>query len=743
MNQFRNKVAVFLIIAVTLLIVMISIQTYTSKINQQLQESVEDNLRDSVALQADNFETIFENDLLLLKSFGQTILTIGGNKEEILIAADEFAQTTFYEEIIIADINGDAINKNGDFFDARSIPIFEQVIDNQNIISNKEISYFSNESIVYIGTPLHENGNVVGALFVELSIDYFSNKLLPVYDGEGYTFLINQTGDIIAHTQSENVIAKGDNLFQELNKVQFIDKMSVQRVVEEIQHGVSNTINYYTSEEIRYAVYESIGASGWTIFTVIPDEVIRRDASAILSQTYVFSAIALGCIIILVLSILSFQNNSMREIETAAYIDDLTGIPNLVKFRKEASRILKRFHDKEFTIIKFDFVNFKSINELNNFEIGNKILIAVASVGKDVPVKPFLQARVGVDEFLLFAPKEFFKDFEKLRSIYENNFRQKALSICGHRFEFRYGRYEIEAWDKDINEIISKVTLAHKYAKDNKLEGACDYDADFNQNLIRVSQLVNKMEAALKSGEFKLFLQPKFNLKTKQIVGAEALVRWIEPTGKIIYPGDFIPVFEQNGFLTSLDSYMLRRTCEVIQRMLQEGKECVPISVNFSRVHIQNPFFVEEITTITDLHKIPRKFIEIEITESVILDNEDTIRRVVSELHRKGFTLSMDDFGSGYSSLSLLNNLDVDVIKLDRSFFKSAVDSERANTVVEHIVSMARELNITTVAEGVETIEQVEFLNEVNCEIAQGFYFARPMPADEFDSFCEEHQSNN
>ncbi len=245
-----------------------------------------------------------------------------------------------------------------------------------------------------------------------------------------------------------------------------------------------------------------------------------------------------------------------------------------------------------------------------------------------------------------------------------------------------------------------------------------------------------KMEYALKNNEFKLYLQPKYNIKTSRIIGAEALVRWQEKNGNIISPCDFIPLFELNGFIEKLDFYMLESACKQIRKWLDEGEKCIPISVNFSRIHMENEKIVEQIKKVVSGYGIPRKFIEIELTESTMINNERRMVNILNSLHESGFVLSMDDFGSGYSSLGLLKNLNVDIIKMDKSFLTNNTNEEKGNIVIESVIDLAKKLNIKTVAEGVETIEQVAFLECVNCEIAQGYYYSKPVPAE---LFCITH----
>ncbi|MEG0229030.1 MAG: EAL domain-containing protein, partial [Oscillospiraceae bacterium] len=219
-------------------------------------------------------------------------------------------------------------------------------------------------------------------------------------------------------------------------------------------------------------------------------------------------------------------------------------------------------------------------------------------------------------------------------------------------------------------------------------------------------------------------------------------VRWQKPDGILVSPSEFIPIFENNGFITKLDMYMFEQVCKIIKGWIDLNLPVIHISVNFSRNHLLNYNFINELIEISEKYHVPRKYIEIELTETVIFENEELIEAVLHKIHSAGFTFSMDDFGTGYSSLGLLKNLPVDVIKIDRSFFTNSKYIARANYVVESVMIMAKKLNIYTVAEGIEEIEQIDFLKKIGCDIVQGFYYAKPMPADDFYEFAKLNNKN-
>ena len=215
--------------------------------------------------------------------------------------------------------------------------------------------------------------------------------------------------------------------------------------------------------------------------------------------------------------------------------------------------------------------------------------------------------------------------------------------------------------------------------------------------------------------------------------GAEALVRWQKPNGTLVSPADFVPVFEKNGFITKLDYYVWEKVCQFIRGELDGGREPAPISVNVSRVNLYNPQFMETLINLVEKYKIPPRYLHLELTESVFSEEARTIQSAIKYLHKAGFTIMMDDFGSGYSSLNVLKDLDLDVLKIDMKFFSKGNTAEKGAKIIEAVIKMAESLDMTVIAEGVEEKGQVDMLTNLGCDYIQGYYFAKPMPQAQYE----------
>ncbi len=448
--------------------------------------------------------------------------------------------------------------------------------------------------------------------------------------------------------------------------------------------------------------------------------------------------IAAGVFLVLLLiaaAVLVVGRRNRAKLDTLAYVDPLTGRDNFNKFKLEATKLLAG-DSGTFEIWKLDVDRFKLFNELFGLESGDELLRLISDcIWENETVQAGCFARIASDEFVLL--RRFYADEDSMAAQREFEEKVHQRLPVAYDLHLNYGRYVLETGETDLGAIYEKVNFAHRMAKETPGIRFCDYDNRIKQALLRTQRIENSMERALVEGQFLLYLQAKYRLADEKIAGAEALVRWRDDTGELVFPGEFIPIFEKNGFITRLDFYMFTKTCQLVQSWLDAGKKPVCISVNFSRLHLANKNFVTGLCEIADRFAVPHHLLEIELTENTILGNEEALQSLLGELHEAGFTLSIDDFGTGYSALSLLKNLPVDVLKMDRGFFVDAVDTKRTRAVLQSIFEMARQLAIKTVAEGVETAQMIEILRELGCDMVQGYYYARPQPAKELTEKLE------
>jgi EAL domain-containing protein (putative c-di-GMP-specific phosphodiesterase class I) len=296
-----------------------------------------------------------------------------------------------------------------------------------------------------------------------------------------------------------------------------------------------------------------------------------------------------------------------------------------------------------------------------------------------------------------------------------------------------FGVYVITNRLLPVSSMLDKANLAAKEIKGNYLSGYAYYTEEMGRRLLIEQELINDMNEALETGQFIVYIQPKYRLDSEEPSGAEALVRWKHPEKGLISPGIFIPVFERNGFIVKLDFYVWELVCKELSQWIHEGYDPMPVSVNVSRVNLYSADLVDTLCALTEKYGVPNGMLNLEITESVYTKNPDIMREMIKKLRSRGFVVMMDDFGSGYSSLNMLKDIEVDVLKIDVKFLSDTRNELRSRSIISSIISMAKRISLMTVAEGVEKKEQAEFLSLVGCDFAQGYYYSKPMPCDEYE----------
>jgi EAL domain-containing protein (putative c-di-GMP-specific phosphodiesterase class I) len=339
--------------------------------------------------------------------------------------------------------------------------------------------------------------------------------------------------------------------------------------------------------------------------------------------------------------------------------------------------------------------------------------------------------RLGGDNFVALIRKERTHEFLELL---------QGVSVYGYLggervplvIEAVTGVFEIEEDIQDCEPLISKSGTALSVAKNVAKKPYLFATKELEEKMYRQKKIAEKFPKALEKGEFKVYYQPKVETETYEIKGAEALVRWIHKD-KVISPGEFIPVIEQNGGVCQLDFYMLEQVCKDMVVWMEKGIEPVRVSVNFSRKHLDNPRFAEDIIETIERYKVPVKYIEVEVTETMDEQEKGRLSIFVNRMREANIKTAIDDFGTGYSSLEILRNYPIDVLKIDKSFIDDEEITENDSIVLSNIIKMARELNMEVITEGVETWKQLKFLREMECNLVQGFLFDKPMPEPEFE----------
>ncbi len=410
----------------------------------------------------------------------------------------------------------------------------------------------------------------------------------------------------------------------------------------------------------------------------------------------------------------------------------LKGITRLRRFRRDVNNLLIS-SSRGIGFIQFDIRKFKIINDLYGEKFGDQVLDFIKKQVEELCCENQYFINLRSDVFMIV--REYDKESELVEFIYQLD--AKISYFKDVKLQISYGVYTVEDKQMEFRQMEDRAAMARKAAKDNILTNILFYKEQFKESLYNRKFIEENMQTAIIERQFLMYLQPKYSITKNEIIGAEALVRWYHPERGMIYPDQFIPIIEENGFIKKVDYYIWAEACRFIKRCKDAGILSCPVSVNVSRIHLRDNECIQVLSDMIKSNGIPKELLELEITETA---NDQQISLKALQLKEEGFTLLMDDFGSGYSSLNILLETPFDVIKLDKKFMENMMLSGKGRLILEQVVSMANKLHLGLLAEGVETKEQIQQLQSMGCDQVQGYYYAKPMPEDEFFALLEKQE---
>lgn len=624
----------------------------------------------------------------------------------------------------VVDIDGSVYTD----VDMSDQPVIEAVMNGTLGLSDIMHDRLADEDIVLYATPVYQDDEIVGVMGATRSVDSFSTIIQqPLFGTHGLNLVIRQSGEVILAL--DEILQEQGNFLEMIN----FDSQTRKKLEQAIATQSAYTFSFEDSGRQYWGTINTLGYNDWYLVSVVPADYINQGY-----QQMMFVFIVTILLLIIVFSFLLLYTNHIRHVSTQrierlAYYDDITGAYNTHKFMELAAARLSE--DKNYALVLLDLHGFKFINASFGFSVGDRLLCGVSDI---------LSRALGADEIYYHRFADQFGFL--LHTQDESVIRKRVTAIMdtisafelvpgdSHPIHCYCGIKVNQSNSNELNIGLMQDRAAAALAQVKNLHG--NHLAFYDHTLLERAQHKNHIEqymhAALRNREFIAYLQPKYDLHTEQIVSAEALVRWQRPDGSLVPPGDFIPIFEQNGFITQLDLYIFEEVCRTQRRWLDEGLPIVPISVNQSRLLFYQKNYLETVHGLVSKYDLDPKYIIIEVTESLATNKAEEIASVISGLHALGFSVSMDDFGSGYSSLNVLRKLSIDELKLDRDFLSSTELETRSRIILRNILELARELHITTVCEGVETRIQADQLRDMGCDIAQGYFFSRPIDIESF-----------
>lgn len=721
----RWKTIIYAVAAFLFLIVLSAIIIWNStKLLQAVEDRTLNYLRDvageSVQLVNDRIDGVLES--LELISDGVERLEPEARRD-FLLRKTEICNFT---DLAVADETGKAQSLNNGTWEMGDLPIFAHALEGENGVG------IWGEYIVY-AVPLSEKVPSARVLVGVKSVDKMRELITnDCFNGQGSTGVLGQDGNYV-------VTPERRPFFSMINETEYqeTEEWAVE-LQENLLKGQAGSLVLHTDSGKDILLdYRPLSVDGWFLATLIPKDILSSEVDRYISRIFAITVLLVALFLTLLIAIISMQNRYRSKIEKMSFYDPVTGGASNVYLQFQAQELIRKAPQARYVVASLNLRNFSLINEFEGRQQGDRLLRDVcAALSAEADGEGELVARGEADTFYLFLQgaeqPQIVERLERMVGKLAN------LSDTIGPLRANTGIYCMQPGEADLADAEACADAARK-SVEKSYHNTCTFYSESIKNRQRdMATMLYQLEGALERRELQMYLQPKVRAENGTVAGAEALVRWEHPEKGLISPATFIPLCEENGLICQVDLLVFEQVCRCLSKWREAGVEPVPISVNVSRQHFRDPEFLTEYRQLLETWKVPPEWIELEITESIMFSSSEFqyVRDFIQTLHKIGFTCSLDDFGSGYSSLSLLKDLPIDCLKLDRQFIIGRFEEPSARTVIEMIMNLARKLGIMTVAEGVELEEQVSFLREAGCDLIQGFYFSRPLPVEEFERYA-------
>ncbi len=724
------------------LIVLASADIIFKKTLEQAELKYYDNLYATLDGYSHTTKQIMESYLNSLDAFYLPGFTENASSQEIFefITRYDMKKNPDFYVMYYIDMSGMLYFSNGNTLQMQTDkhPILYNDLDFE--VSAVLFAERSNQYVFGIERAVYDsNGNKKGALCASVSVKSLADKLNQIKIGDNADFIILDYKGQFVYSRAEELI--GTTYTPPLKGY---EKYSTLDVAESNESFIASVP---IEDKFFDLLISKIPAFRQTLVLAVPHELIEALYTE-QKQTKIYTSLA--CLLIIVF--LSFLE--MRIIDFfqkkqffAAHYDSLTNLWTRQHFEEEATKQLKANPKTKFMLIEADIRGFKFINETYGEEAADKLIVFYSQVVKNFSEKYHGIIGRGFADRIYVLLKV--SSVQRAMNVFKEN-----MVICNQmasksdipffpKFGIAFLLPDNKKRDITIQGLIGQASFAKSSIKDDAVTTYSVYNSRLLERINEEHVIEGKMQQALENGEFFVMYQPKISLKDEKICGAEALVRWNNPDQGFMTPDKFIPLFERNGFIKKLDFYVYDKVFKFLDKQIAEGQPIVPISVNMSRNHNKPEKFIHDFLELFNKYNIPPKYVQLEIIERSFMGS-NTLTEITQRLHKEGFSVAMDDFGSGESSLNMLTTIPVDVLKFDRVFLLSSMNEDgtmdpKSSEFIQILVNLSKNLDKQSVFEGVETKEQCDFLKSINCDVIQGYYYSKPLVEADFLQFVKMH----
>lgn len=740
MKQKKNGFFITILLLLISLAFIVTVSVVFNNIKTNLEREIISSLSEEAEENAALIEKEIDAKFGVLQSFANELSSTGDEIAEIR-DMQSFVEVYNFRRMGFVDLNGIAKTTDGFEKDLSFREFYQVGLKGESFITEslqETIGDSTEDMINILSVPVYDNkGEIKGVLFATYLTEKFHEVIFSdSFQGEGYTYIVAGDGDVIS-SYGDGMQKEYDNIFIYTGDAAQYDDAIQEKVENDMREKISRVgIGVNEDNDKYFYCYKPLEIESadmnWYIFSIEPKSVLDERMHPIMRDIQ-FLTVILICILVMANIVFLFYNVRRRqELFRLAYKDSITGGDNFSNFKEKA----KKYENTEGYVIALDISEFKLVNNVCGNARGDEVLKAIWDVILANCNDNEQAARVNADRFVIFwiesSKKTVTYRIEKLINEIEGISEQLSVP----RLYPVIGIRAVEKLD-DADKRYGEALRAKSLIKNRRDRHYAFYDEIDYDTIVENKKLENGFEKALADKKFEVWYQPKFNSHTGKIVGSEALIRWRADDGSLISPGRFIPLFEKNGNIIRLDEYVFREVCRQQKEWQKEGIQILPVSVNISRFSLYYSNVVEKYERIINYYDVDHKYVQIEITESAIIENT-VIVELIQKFHDAGFDILLDDFGSGYSSLASLNQMPFDTIKLDKSLV-DYVGNENGEKLLKFIVQLVQSLGMKITAEGVEYKEQLDFLENLNCDDIQGFYFSKPLMLADFSAKLTEN----
>lgn len=740
MKQKKNGFFITILLLLISLAFIVTVSVVFNNIKTNLEREIISSLSEEAEENAALIEKEIDAKFGVLQSFANELSSTGDEIAEIR-DMQSFVEVYNFRRMGFVDLNGIAKTTDGFEKDLSFREFYQVGLKGESFITEslqETIGDSTEDMINILSVPVYDNkGEIKGVLFATYLTEKFHEVIFSdSFQGEGYTYIVAGDGDVIS-SYGDGMQKEYDNIFIYTGDAAQYDDAIQEKVENDMREKISRVgIGVNEDNDKYFYCYKPLEIESadmnWYIFSIEPKSVLDERMHPIMRDIQ-FLTVILICILVMANIIFLYYNVRRRqELFRLVYKDSITGGDNFSNFKEKA----KKYENTEGYVIALDISEFKLVNNVCGNARGDEVLKVIWDVIMANCNDNEQAARVNADRFVIFwiesSKKTVTYRIEKLINEIEGISEQLSVP----RLYPVIGIRAVEKLD-DADKRYGEALRAKALVKNRRDRHYAFYDEIDYDTIVENKKLENGFEKALADKKFEVWYQPKFNSHTGKIVGSEALIRWRADDGSLISPGRFIPLFEKNGNIIRLDEYVFREVCRQQKEWQKEGIQILPVSVNISRFSLYYSNVVEKYERIINYYDVDHKYVQIEITESAIIENT-VIVELIQKFHDAGFDILLDDFGSGYSSLASLNQMPFDTIKLDKSLV-DYVGNENGEKLLKFIVQLVQSLGMKITAEGVEYKEQLDFLENLNCDDIQGFYFSKPLMLADFSAKLTEN----